>query len=124
MQAELRKVEVSNIETVPEEKRWAVGLSQVEFEHEFLRRNPVADAIPRVEKWLGVPIPESRAIDGFKISDDTHETEVPGIPKEEKSKEEVIYCRGCKREFKHKKGNKLARSSHERHCKEFMKVKI
>ena len=40
-------------------KQWAVGMSQDDFARAFTKRNPSADVVPNVEKWLSYP--ESRS---------------------------------------------------------------
>ncbi len=111
---------------VAENKKWAVGMNQQQFTSEFKRRvvnagSPPPDAIPNVDEWLlrpelkyhGIPPinPEKMTIDGQ-------------AKKEEKKEDPVLYCRGCKREFKHVKGNRMAQAAHERYCKALLNMKL
>ncbi len=45
-------------------KEWAKGLTQVEFEREFVKRNPYTDVIPGVDEWITREEPEQRGISG------------------------------------------------------------
>lgn len=92
------------------DRSWAVGLSQVEFEKEYLKRIPFADVIPDGAEWSKGSEPKYHGIEGVK-PDDYMAVDGPEKPKEEKPK--VFTCRGCGREFNHH----LGRTAHERRCK-------
>ena len=105
--------------TVPEYKQWAVGLVQVEFEREFMRRHPVADFIPTVDGYLDFPEPVVIDFRGVRPDDLLNDEATPAKPPRVEEKMQVTSCRGCGRQFKMPKGAFLAKSSHERRCQIF-----
>lgn len=48
------------------ERDWAKGLKQPEFEREFRRRNPNSDVIPDAKEWANQKPHEPRGIDAIK----------------------------------------------------------
>lgn len=54
---------------IPKEKRWAKGLSQQEFEREWVRRHPGIDVIPAVREWLYFPLPKYHGINPVNPED-------------------------------------------------------
>lgn len=107
--------------TIPEHKQWAINLTQEEFFHEFMRRNPTADSIPLKDEWLGIPpTPPSRCIDPVN-PEDMEPDEPPKEHVKDKSPK-GLYCRGhgCDRTFTHQ----IGRISHERRCKFALNTKM
>jgi hypothetical protein len=103
-----------------ESREWAVGMPQQEFNIEFRRRNPESDVIPDVRTWTQSFEVEQRGIDPFELENMILEQKVK--PKE--IKKEIPFCPGCKREFDHPKGAKLARAAHMKHCKVLLNTKL
>jgi len=57
------------VASIPEHKRFAIGLSQVEFEREFVNRFPACDVIPEVNEWLNTPAAVYRDISAINADD-------------------------------------------------------
>lgn len=112
---------------IPQDKVWAVELSEVDFSHEFQRRFPIADFIPNKSDWLGMPEPINRMIDGVRPDDmlaDEYQTpkkyeETPVI-NEKKIKEYTCRGEGCDRTFT----AFIGRIAHERKCLKALNTKI
>jgi len=121
------------------ERQWAVGMSQIEFEREWQKKNPFADVIPDVNEWLNHQHPQSRLIEPFNFEsmDLTGEGKVAEKPKVEEKptptevksnrdklverlSKKTFHCRGCNREFNYK----VAWVGHEKYCKSLMNVKV
>jgi hypothetical protein len=98
------------------DRNWAVGLTQEQFLHEFMRRMPHADAIPLQSEYAKGHDDEYNGISGVKPEDYVVAVKEP--PKEEKAKK-IFACRGCGRIFNHA----VARSGHERGCKIKLQMK-
>ena len=98
-----------------QDRSWSVGLTQEQFEQEFMRRNIGADVIPMVEEWSIGSDPEYRGIE----PPDLEPAQKPVLQGEElidqrTSKKHLGYpCRGCGRVFDYP----VARAGHERRCK-------
>ena len=106
-----------------EDRGWAEGLNQTEFEKEYLNRFPWgSDVIPLVENYIKPYLAEQRGIDKFHLDDTVEEVK---IKKEESKidKPTILYCRGCKAEIKNTKGTaqglNMLRANHEKRCKKF-----
>jgi hypothetical protein len=110
---------------IPVDKTWAVELSEEEFSHEFQRRNPIADFIPKKANWLGQPEPVSRGIDGVR-PDDLLPDDYQSKPKEDSittdGEKKKYYCRGdgCDRTF----DAFIGKVAHERRCRLAMNTKL
>lgn len=100
------------------DRSWAIGLSQMDFEREFIQRTPWADVIPDVNVWVGWEEPANRLID----APDPEDINKPdGEPKNGIGKKHLGYpCRGCGRAFDYK----VARAGHERGCKTAIAKKL
>jgi hypothetical protein len=99
--------------TLDPEKEWAKDYkSQIEFEAEFQRRNPLADSIPKVDEWLGRPAPKYAGIDGINLEDLKIDDTIPHPEKKGEAKKKVFACKGCKREFEYG----IAKYQHEKKC--------
>jgi len=92
------------------DRSWASGLSQTQFEHEYLQRNPFSDVIPNGEEWIKGSDPVYHNIGGVKP--ETYEIN-DGPPKPVDVTPKTYICRGCSRVFTHH----LGRTAHEKHCK-------
>jgi hypothetical protein len=104
-----------------QERAWAVGLSQQDFEREFVKRTPWADVIPDVVQWAEWEEPENRLID----APDPEDINKPDgeNPKSKHAPLKVhlgFPCRGCGRVFDFK----IARAGHERGCKTAISKKM
>lgn len=107
-----------------EDKSWATNLSQTEFEHEFMRRNPRADFVPVKEVWLNMPVAESRLIDGVRPDDFESDMAKP----QRREIPEDLYCKGCKRvfsldDYKNERAVRMAHMAHTRKCKKLLEVR-
>ena len=47
-------------------KEWAKGMTQAQFEREYVKRHPYTDVIPGVDEWIIREEPEKRGISGVK----------------------------------------------------------
>jgi hypothetical protein len=111
------------------EREWAKGLSQAEFEREWPLRNIGSDVIPDVLIWstqedTAYPL----LIDGVSPCDvlsddaDVEAKEPPKSPELQKNKgpqKGEFRCRGCDKVFEYK----VARAGHERACKVALNMK-
>ncbi|MDE2015963.1 MAG: hypothetical protein KGJ89_05055 [Patescibacteria group bacterium] len=107
-----------------EHKKWAVGLSQTEFEREYCNRFPWGmDTIPDVNEWLSFENGKPDIIDAFNPELMVEEFPESVLSKKERQEEveqkSQFYCRGCKREFKYR----VAQAGHERKCKAFLNTR-
>ncbi len=103
---------------IAEERKWAEGMNETDFQAEYGKRFPHAGSCPTVMKYLSWTPPDYRTIDS-RIEHEIEET-----PKVEKVDEYV--CRGCGRTWDADplKRKRLGYFSHMRHCKELMKLKV
>ncbi len=109
-------------QSIPEHKQWAIGLNSEEFLQEFVRRNPLADAIPLKDEWLGAPVPgPGRGIDAFNPEDMVTDNPVPKEHPQDKG-EKGFYCRGHGCNFTTTAN--IGRISHERRCSFALQTKI
>lgn len=100
-----------------EDRSWAVGLEQIIFEREYLKRWPGADVIPFGAEWVEATEVPSRLID----SPDPEKFEVDG-PKEETDKRKIpgqFVCKGCGLSFTFR----IARSGHQNGCEKYKALK-
>ncbi len=105
---------------VVKSKEWAEGLEQNEFIIEFLKRFPYSsDCIPYGKEWVTKEPSKYHGIDPVNP-----ELIILEDKPERKRDTGILYCRGCKREFKHERGNVLARGAHERYCKVLLNTKL
>ena len=56
-----------------QDRSWAIGLTQEQFEQEFVRRNLNPDVIPIGAEWVNGQDPEPRGIDPFFIGEEKKE---------------------------------------------------
>jgi hypothetical protein len=110
---------------ISEEKLWAEGMAQDEFEREFQRRNPLCDVIPDLKKWLHTENPKHSGIDKFNLED----MEIDDIPRKEEVKDLSRHCKGCGRVFppitvrgKEREAT-LAYFNHTKNCKNLLEVR-
>jgi hypothetical protein len=110
------------------EREWAVGMTQEQLNTEWLKRFPFSDVIPDVKIWpYNRPVRENN----FKpINPEDYQNDIlpPKIEEKEERPEEkkgngILYCRGCKREFKPGRGQKAGLLSHENACKEILHLR-
>ena len=47
------------------DREWATGMTQAQFEVEFVKRNPYSDVVPDVMEWIVRKEPEPRGIDAI-----------------------------------------------------------
>jgi hypothetical protein len=87
------------------DRSWAAGLTQAEFEREFLIRNPGGDVIPDVSLWPYAKELVYRTIDAPNPENMETEQKVKSVKK--------YPCRGCGQVFDYA----IARAGHERGCK-------
>lgn len=102
-----------------EDKSWAQGLSQQEFEREYVTRHPFSDVIPDVNYYASHS-PKYNGIDSF--NPDTMEVEDPKPVIEEGAEPEApkYFCRGCKKEFTYR----VAQAGHEKNCKVMLNTRL
>ena len=53
---------------IHESKKWAEGLTQVEFERQWALRFPAADVIPLGSEWINIPLRHTHGIDSIPPS--------------------------------------------------------
>lgn len=111
-----------------EDRSWAEGLNQYEFEIQFLRRNPNADVMPLVETYLR-PLEIKKVERMTPVHDESYEADddMARLMKkkalkrnEEVPSTQILECRGCGRVFT----ANIGRVSHERRCEKFLNKKI
>ena len=63
-----------------EDRGWAEGLNQTEFEKEYLNRFPWgSDVIPLVENYIKPYLVEQRGIDKFHLDDTVEEVKIKKV---------------------------------------------
>lgn len=128
------------MQVLEQDRSWSVGLSQLEFEREYLSRFPYSDVVPDVEIWsVGHEQTYPELIDGVFASDvladdseaQAKEKRAQVEAEPPKSKDEIAQtrrerlkgnfpCRGCGQVFEYK----VARAGHEKRCKVALQTKI
>jgi len=105
------------------EKKWAEGLTQEEFEREFMRRHPMTDVIPNGEKWVHREELKYKGIPPIQ-AEDYVDNDNPGAIEEqakfEEKKPKIYSCRGCGKEITLKAGW----MRHETFCKAAQNIKL
>lgn len=111
-----------------DDRGWAEGLSQHEFEVQFLRKNPNTDVLPLVENYLK-PVLTKKLERISPILDESYESDddMGRLMKkkalernEERPSTQILECRGCGRNFT----ANIGRISHERRCEKFLNKKL
>jgi hypothetical protein len=100
-----------------QDRSWAVGLTQEQFEIEFIKRGLGSDVIPTASEWAIGSEPVYHGIDPPNLEAVPEKTVLEGEELLEKktSKKHLGYpCRGCGRVFDYP----VARAGHERRCKQ------
>ena len=123
--------------TTVEDRSWAAGLTQKEFEEQWMMKHPFADVIPDVSfylvnqpKYAGIHgvNPEDFVEEGGKVDNKTGKVDNKTGNVDNKTGEKVdmdklekagFICRGCKKEFK----VKIAHFNHEKHCKAYLNTR-
>lgn len=109
---------------VAEDRQWAAGLSQKEFDKELLNRNAKCDVFPLVANYINVGKSVNRGMDPINPEEMVLEIAEPNKKQREeaeklKGKEVVMpqqkmfNCKFCDREIK----SKVAITNHEKACK-------
>jgi hypothetical protein len=104
-------------------REWAVGLTQGEFDVEYIRRHPTSDIIPDVATWPFMPEPEYNGVSPVLPEDYVSgPTEVAGIkaappPASAEAEKPPLVCPGCHMEFKWGRGAKMLWTNHVKKCK-------
>jgi hypothetical protein len=99
-----------------EDRSWAVGLEQSEFEQQFQRRNPMCDVIPDVKSWAGPQAEKDMSATMTPFNPEQMvEDGPPPKPKEEIA--DYKMCPACGKKCATPNGKLIGYRAHVRNCR-------